>query len=441
MLGQAVGQPSLYTCLDMRWPAVFVAVVSAAFAQPRYDLLLRGGHVIDGKNRIDGLRDVAIESGRIARVSERIDPSESKKVVDVSGLYVTPGLIDIHVHVYKRSNPPAGAQDESVNPDAFSFRSGVTTVVDAGSSGWKDFPDFRDNIIKRARTRVLAFLNIVGAGMGTGRENDPAEMDAEAAARTAKENSDLIVGFKSAHYQGPGWPSIDNAVKAGNLTGLPVMVDFGQITKERNIDTLFLDKLRPGDIYTHCFSGHREEALESGELNPAMVEGRKRKIIFDIGFGQASFYWYVAAAAYKAGFYPDSISTDLHTNSMNGGMKNVNNVMSAILGLGSPLADVIRMTTWAPAQEINRPQLGNLDIGAEADVAVLRLEKGRFGLLDSAGARMPGTERIVCELTLRRGQVAWDLNGIASDNWQSFRYRKGPYFKQSPTAVTPRRLP
>ena len=213
--------------------------------------------------------------------------------------------------------------DESVNPDAFSFRSGVTTMVDAGSSGWKDFPDFRDHILKPAKTRMLAFLNIVASGMGTGHENDPAEMDAENAARVAKENPDFIVGFKSAHYAGPGWAAIDGAVKAGNATNLPVMVDFGNITKDRNLDILLLDKLRPGDIYTHCFSGHREEVLENGTLNPAMVEGRKRKIIFDIGFGQASFYWYVAVPAYKAGFHPDSISTDLHTNSMNGGMKNI----------------------------------------------------------------------------------------------------------------------
>src|SRR6185369_10336193 len=256
----------------------------------------------------------------------------------------------------------------------FSFRAGVTTMVDAGSSGWKDFPDFRDHLLTKARTRVLAFLNITADGMGTGHENDPAEMDWENAARVAKENPDYIVGFKSAHYAGPGWSSVEGAVKAGNATGLPVMVDFGQITKDRNIDTLFLDKLRPGDIYTHCFSGHREEVLENGKLNPAMVEGRKRKIIIDIGFGQASFYWYVAVPAYQAGFAPDSISTDLHTNSMNGGMKNITNAMSAILGLGSPLADVVRMATWAPAQEIKRPQLGNLDVGAEADVAVLRLE-------------------------------------------------------------------
>jgi dihydroorotase len=400
---------------------LFGAIVSA---QPHYDLLLKGGHVIDAKNHLDGVRDVAIQDGKIARVAEKIDAAEARKVVDVAGLYVTPGLVDIHVHVYRRGR----AGEEGIDPDAFTFRTGVTTVADAGTSGYKDFPDFRDRIIKPSKTRVLAFLNIVGAGMGTGRENDPAEMDAEAAARTAKENPDVIVGFKSAHYQGPGWPAIDAAVKAGNLTKLPVMVDFGAITAERNIGTLLRDKLRAGDIYTHCFSGHREEVMENGKLNPAMVAGRKRGIIFDIGFGAASFYWYVAVPAYQAGFQPDSISTDLHTHSMNAGMKDMDNSMTDILSLGSSFADVIRMSTWAPAQEIHHPQLGNLDVGAEADVAVLRLEKGRFGLLDSAGARRPGAERMSCELTLRKGMVVWDRNGIAAQDWQSFPYRKGPFF-------------
>ena len=406
-----------------------LAAVGAA-QEPRYDLLLKGGHVIDAKNHIDGVRDVAIVDGRIARVAPQINAAEAKKVVEVAGLYVTPGLVDMHVHVFKRTNPPITMNEEAVQPDAFSFRSGVTTMVDAGSSGWKEFPEFRERVIQKAKTRVLAFLNIVGAGMGTGHENEAAEMDPEAAAKCAKEYPDLIVGFKSAHYAGPGWPSVENAVKAGNLAGLPVMVDFGQITSFRNIDTLFLDKLRPGDVFTHCFSGHREEVLQDGTLNPAMAAGRKRGIIFDIGFGQASFYWYVAVPAYQAGFRPDSISTDLHTNSMNGGMKNIDNVMTDIMGLGSSFADVVRMATWAPAQEIKRPALGNLDVGAEADVAVFRLETGRFGLLDSAGAKMPGTRRILCELTLRKGVVAWDLNGLASQDWKSFPYRKGPFFKK-----------
>ena len=405
-------------------------VMSVAAQQPQYDLVLKGGHVIDAKNHIDGARDVAVTDGHIARVAAQIDPAGAKKVVDVSGLYVTPGLVDMHVHVFKRNNPPITLNEEAVQPDASSFRSGVTTMVDAGSSGWKEFPEFRDRVIKKAKTRVLAFLNIVGAGMGTGHENEPSEMDVEAAAKCAKENLDIIVGFKSAHYAGPGWPSVENAVKAGSLAGLPVMVDFGQITSTRNIDTLFMDKLRPGDIFTHCFSGHREEVLEDGKLNPAMVEGRKRGIIFDIGFGQASFYWYVAVPAYQARFYPDSISTDLHTNSMNGGMKNISNVMTDIMGLGSSFADVVRMATWAPAQEIRRPALGNLDVGAEADIAVFRLETGRYGLLDSAGAKMPGTQRILCELTLRKGTILWDLNGLASEDWKNFNYRKGPFFKK-----------
>ena len=407
----------------MRTVIFGILCAAALLAQPRYDLLLKGGHVIDPKNHIDAVRDVAIAEGKIARVAEKIDPAEARKVVEVGGLYVTPGLVDIHVHVFKRQNVPS----EGVDPDAFSFRTGVTTMVDAGSSGWKDFPDFRDRIIARAKTRVLAFLNIVGAGMGTGKENNPEEMDAEAAARMAKENPNLIVGFKSAHYKGPGWPSVEGAVKAGNLTYLPVMVDFGFITEQRRIGTLFMDKLRPGDIYTHCFSGHREEVLEGGKLNPAMVAGRKRGIIFDIGFGAASFYWWVAVPAYKAGFQPDSISTDLHSASMNAGMKDMNNCMSDILSLGSSFADVIRMSTWAPAQEIRHKELGHLDVGAEADVAVLRIEKGHFGLLDSASARKPSTERIRCELTLRKGQVMWDLNGLASQDWQTFPYKKGEY--------------
>jgi dihydroorotase len=297
-------------------------------------------------------------------------------------------------------------------------------MVDAGSTGWKTFPDLRHRIIDQSQTRVLAFLNIVGAGMGTGKEDDPAEMDAEAAAKTAKANPGLIVGFKSAHYAGPGWESVDNAVKAGNLTGLPVMVDFGRINAVRNINTLLLDKLRPGDIYTHCYSGHRQELLDDGKINPAMPAGRKRGVIFDLGFGAGSFYWYVAVPAYEQGFRPDSISSDLHTHSMNGGMKNMTTIMSDILNLGSPFDEVIRMSTWNPAKEIKQPQLGNLDPGSEADIAVLRVDHGDFGFLDSALARRPGNQKIFCEMTVRAGKVRWDLNGRASMDWKTFPYQK-----------------
>ncbi len=404
----------------MRTAFVLFALAGALGAQPRYDLLLKGGHVIDPKNGIDGAMDVAIAGGKIARVAPHIDASEARKTADVTGLYVTPGLIDIHTHVYMW----ASGKGEGVQADAFSFRSGITTMVDAGSSGWKTFPDFHSRIIANSKTRILAFLNIVGAGMGTGHEDDPAEMDAEAAAKMAKENPDIIVGFKAAHYRGPGWEAEENAVKAGNLTNLPVMVDFGQINPKRNINTLFLDKLRPGDIYTHCFSGHRDELLPDGKLNPAMEAGRKRGIIFDIGFGGGSFYWYVAVPAYQEHFYPDSISTDLHTGSMNGGMKDITNVMSELLTLGSSVPDVIRMTTWDPAKEIKHRQLGNLDVGSDADVTVLRVDHGKFGFVDSAGARNDGTQRIACEMTIRAGKVAWDLNGRAAPDWHHFPYKK-----------------
>ena len=399
----------------------------AAQSPAKYDLLLKGGHVIDPKNSVDAVMDVAIAQGKIARVATGIPAGEAEKVVDASGLYVTPGLIDIHAHVYLWREPGG----EAVQPDAFSFRSGVTTMVDAGSAGARNFDDFRDRIVRHSKTRVLAFLNIAAAGMGTGKEDEIDGLDAEAAARTAKENPEIIVGFKSAHYAGPGWESVGNAVKAGEMTGLPVMVDFGRINAVRNINTLFLDKLRPGDIYTHCYSGHRQELLENGALNPAMEAGRKRGIIFDLGHGAGSFYWYAAVPAYAAHFYPDSISTDLHINSMNAGMKDMTNTMSKVLNLGSPLKEVIRMSTSNPAREIRRPQLGNLDVGAEADVAVLRLDKGRFGFVDSAGARRDGDRLLVCEMTLRAGKVVWDLNGRAAQEWQKFPYQKEAWTQHS----------
>lgn len=406
--------------------SLLIAGSAIAQSQPAYDLLLKGGRVIDPKNNVDAVMDVAVAQGKIARVAANIASGEAARTVNVSGLYVTPGWIDLHVHVYQWKT----AGGEAVQPDAFSFRSGVTTMVDAGSSGASTFDDFRDRIIKHAKTRVLAFLNIVSAGMGTGKEDDAAQLDAAAAARVAKANPELIVGFKSAHYAGPGWESVANAVKAGESAGLPVMVDFGRINAVRNINTLFLDKLRPGDIFTHCYSGHRQELLDNGRLNPAMEAGRKRGIIFDLGHGAGSFYWYVAVPAYAQGFRPDSISTDLHINSMNAGMKDMANTASKLLNLGSPVAEVIRMATWNPAREIRRPQLGNLDVGADADIAVMRLDRGKFGFVDSAGARKDGDKLLVCELTLRGGKVVWDLNGRASAEWEKFPYQKGAWGKK-----------
>jgi dihydroorotase len=206
-------------------------------------------------------------------------------------------------------------------------------------------------------------------------------------------------------------------VKAGTEANIPVMVDFGSNRPERPIEELLGKKLRPGDIYTHCYAGNRREQLPDGTINPGMLEGRKRGVIFDVGHGGGSFMFRVAVPLIKGGFRPDSISTDLHTSSMVGGMKDMLNVMSKFLAMGESVDDVIAQSTWNPAREIKQEQLGNLSVGSPADIAVLRVEKGNFGFLDQHGARLKGTQRLACEMTLRDGKVIWDLNGLARTDW------------------------
>jgi dihydroorotase len=391
-----------------------------AFAQTLpYDLLLQGGHVIDAKNNIDAVRDVAIKDGKIAAVAPRIDPAQAFKVVNAAGLYVAPGLIDIHVHVYTGTGEPRSyAGDNSLYPDGYTFRVGVTTVADAGCAGWRNFEDFKQRVIDRAKTRVLAFINIVGNGMrGAKYENDLSDMQAKPTAEMAEKYKGLIVGVKTAHYAGPEWTPVEQAVEAGTMANIPVMVDFGENKKERPMSELVTKKLRPGDIYTHCYSGLRNEQDESGHVNPAMFEARKRGVIFDVGHGGGSFAWRIAVPALKQGFPPDSISTDIHTGSMNSGMKDMDNVMSKFLVMGQSLKDVVTESTWNPAREIHHEELGNLSVGAIADVAVLRVARGDFGYTDMYGARLKGNQKIIAELTLKDGKVVYDLNGITRPDW------------------------
>ncbi|MBI1789973.1 MAG: amidohydrolase/deacetylase family metallohydrolase [Acidobacteria bacterium] len=425
---------------------VALAFTAAAQAQPQYDLLLQGGHVIDPKNKVSAVRDVAILNGRIAEVAARIDPAQAFKVVDVTGLYVTPGLIDIHVHVFAGSGERGSyAGDNSVYPDGFTFRAGVTTVADAGCAGWRNFEEFKDRVIDRARTRVLAFLNIVGHGMRGGKyEQDLSDMEAKPAAEMALRHKGLIVGIKTAHYGGPEWTPVEHAVEAGTIAGIPVMVDFGSNRQQRPVSELVGNKLRPGDIYTHVYSGLRGEQGESGFLNPALLEGRKRGVIFDVGHGGGSFVWRVAVPLVKEGFLPDSISTDLHTGSMNAGMKDMLNVMDKFLALGLSLDDVILRSTWNPAREIHHEELGHLSAGAAADLAVLRMENGNFGFLDMHGARLRGSRKLVCEMTLRDGKVVYDLNGLARLDWDklppNYRATGDPRWEGGPARrPTPKR--
>jgi dihydroorotase len=401
--------------------ASLLLFAGGAMAETKYDLLLQGGHVIDPKSGTSAVRDVAIADGKIAAVAPKIDPAEAFKVVDVSGLYVTPGLVDMHVHVFAGTGEKDSyAGDNSVYPDGFTLRVGVTTVVDAGCAGWRNFADFKDRIIDRSRTRVLAFLNIVGHGMRGGKfEQDLADMEAKPTAEMVLQHKGLLVGIKTAHYEGPEWTPVERSVEAGEVANVPVMVDFGANRPERPITELLGKKLRPGDIYTHCYSGLRGELTEAGRVNPGMAEGRKRGVLFDVGHGGGSFAWYVAVPAIEEGFLPDTISTDLHIGSMNTGMKDQLNVMDKFLALGLSLEDVIARSTWNPARAIHREDLGHLSVGAPADVTVLSLQTGRFGFVDSFGGRLKSAKKLVCELTLRDGRILYDLDGLARPDWDT----------------------
>lgn len=391
---------------------LLVAAVSLQ-SQASYDLVLKGGRVIDPKNGLNGVvRDIAITGDRVAAVEPSIDAARAKKVVDLSGLTVTPGLIDLHVHAfYTIGNPGAWAGELSIQPDAHSFRTGVTTMVDAGSSGWRNFEQFRQTVIDRAKTRVLALINIAGHGMVSDL-TEQGDFSAKAVAALARKHKDVVVGVKSAHYRGPDWASVDEAVAAGNLAGIPVMVDFGYFLPERPYWRLVLEHLRPGDISTHAFRAPVPWVDEStGKLHDYLKKARERGVIFDVGHGGGSFAFRNAMPAIAQGFYPDTISTDLHDGSMNAQMQDMPNCMAKCLAMGMPLEAVIRASTWKPAQVIHREaELGHLSVGAVADIAAWNVESGEFRLADSHGATIPGKTRLRAEVTVRGGKVVWDHN-------------------------------
>ncbi len=398
--------------------ALLAALATPARAQP-VELLLKGGHVIDPRNAIDGVRDVAIAGGRIVAVGTGLAAGAGTTVIDAAGLYVTPGLIDLHVHVFATTGVKgAWAGDNSVLPDGFSFRSGVTTMVDAGSSGWRNFETFRHTVIDRAQTRVLAMINIAGLGMMTNAaEQVVAEFQPAEVVALARKHRDVVVGVKTAHYEASDWSSVERAVEAGAAADVPVMVDFGYFRPERPYWQLVTRKLRPGDISTHAYRASVPWMDESGAVHAYLHAARQRGVKFDVGHGAGSLVFRNAVPAIKAGFYPDSISTDLHTLSMNVAMLDLPTTLSKFLVMGMPLREVVLRATWNPAQMIRRTELGHLSVGAPADVAVLRVSQGEFFYVDSKSGRMRGTQRITCELTLRDGKIVWDWNGRAGTDY------------------------
>ncbi|MCC6293893.1 MAG: amidohydrolase/deacetylase family metallohydrolase [Bryobacterales bacterium] len=379
-------------------------------AQP-YSLLLKGGHLVDPKNNIDGVRDIAISGGKVAAVAASIPAAQAQRTLNLSGLYVTPGLIDLHAHVFNTTGiPGAWAGDNSVQADALSFRTGVTTLCDAGSSGWRNFEIFRQTVIDRARTRVLAFINVAGYGM-ISDITEQGDFNPTELARLAIKHKDAVVGIKSAHYQLPGWKSVDSAIAAGKEAGIPVMVDFGYFLRERPFWQLVTERLRPGDIATHMFRGPVPWIDANGKLYDYLKRARARGVRFDVGHGGGSFVMRNAVPAIKQGFYPDSISTDLHTGSMNAQMQDMPTTMSKLMAMGLPLQEAVRASTWTPAQMISRPALGHLSVGAEADLAVWQLQQGDFGFADASGAGIHGQRRLLCDMTLRAGRIVWNYNG------------------------------
>jgi dihydroorotase len=411
----------------MRSTLLLALLACYAAGQPVYDVLLKGGTVIDPKNNLNARRDIAITGDKIAAVEANIDPAKAKKTINVNGLYVAPGFIDLHVHVFYGDRDQYCDGQLSVLPDAHSFRSGVTTMVDAGTSGAKNFEVFKKRIIDRSKTRVLALLNIVGNGMAGGAiEQNKEDMDPALVVAMAKKYPETIVGVKTAHYAGHEWIAVDNAVKAGTAANIPVMVDFGVFHIERPHEELVLSHLRPGDMYTHLYLPAVPMLDEAGKVRQYLWDGRKRGVLFDAGHGGGSFVFRQAVPAIKQGFIPDSISTDLHASSMVGGMKDMANVMSKFLNMGMTLEQVIRASTWHPARQIKRTDLGHLTVGAPADVAVFSVPKGSYGFVDVYGAKLMGTQMIVAELTMKGGRLHWDLNGLARENWDKLDKKYGP---------------
>ena len=399
---------------------VLLFLISIAFGQSglsqEIDLLIKGGHVIDARNKIDEKMDVAIADGRILKVARNIPADNARKVIDASSCYVAPGLIDPHTHVFVGSKSGFADGFNSVSPDDITLKAGITTVVDAGTSGWRNFPVFKEQVIDRSTTRVLSFLNIAGYGMtGFPSEEDVNDMDARMTAQVIGQYPDIIVGLKIGHYRGSDWTPFDRALEAGRVADVPLLV-------ECHLPLLplegILERMRPGDIYTHtyCRASDRECLLDDDlMIRPYVLKALKKGVLFDVGHGGGMFHFDIAVPALEQGLLPSSFGSDLHRYSMNSGMKDMLDIMSKFLNMGMDLEDIVSRATWSSALSIKREDLGNLSEGTVADVVVLSLREGEFGFIDTKRNKLTGTKKLEAELTIREGKVVWDLNGMAAN--------------------------
>ena len=401
--------------------ARFYSTLAAnAVSDSSYDLLIRHSKVYDPRSGLEGRYDIAIRGGKIVRIGKRLDPSMANKVVNARGLRAVPGLIDIHTHVFAGSQPGKFANGtSSVNPDLYCPMNGITTVVDAGTSGWRNFEDFHKQIIHISRTRVLAFLNIFGSGMsGKPLEEDTSDLQWDPVKKLLEAYPRQIIGFKVGHFTREGTLPMQKAREMGDLANLPVFVECHLPNIPLEVQ---LSYMKQGDIMTHCFEQVEERqpfVQEDGTIAAGVLKAGERGVLFDLGHGGVGFWFDQSMSAIERGFLPNTFGTDLHRNSMSASMKSLPNVMSKFLAMGVSFREIIDRCTWNAAQAIRQPTLGHLTEGGVADLALLRVERGNYGFIDAAGKRISGKKRIIAEMTIRDGKVIWDLQGRTAETWK-----------------------
>lgn len=362
-----------------------------------YNLILRGGRVIDPSQKLDAVTDIAFSAGKVARIGPELKGNADTDIRDVSGAIVAPGLIDLHTHVYW------GGTSLGIDAEDFCRRSGVTTAVDTGSAGPGNFAGFRKHVIERSQVRILAYLHVSFAGIYAfsprvmvGESEEIRLMAPIDAAEVANANRDIIVGIKvrvGAHASGrSGTVPLDIALQVADETGLPVMahIDDPPPTYEEVIG-----RLRPGDVLTHAFRPYPNAPVTpQGTVKQAVIDARRRGVLFDIGHGKGSYAFKTARAMLANGFLPDTISSDVHKLCINGPAFDQVTTMSKFLCLGMPLADVIAASTVNAAFALKRPELGSLKPGSAGDATILSVKDGRFDYVDVVGEHLEGNRRI-----------------------------------------------
>jgi dihydroorotase len=370
------------------------------------DILIRGGEVIDPSQNLRGVRDIAISEGKIAEVAEDLQSVEARHRIDARDLYVVPGLIDLHVHVYPHS--PFG-----LDPDPLCAAGGVTTMLDTGSAGSNNFEAFRRDTIDRAETRIFGLVNLSCIGLVSFREGelmDRRYADADGVVEIIKKHGDIALGVKiraSRHIIGEGeqgWANFHDAVRAARESGTWLMVHIGECPM--SIPDM-LEHLEAGDCITHCYKGGSTRILDDGNrVWDAVRAARERGVIFDVGHGYGSFQWEVVEAAVEDGFPPTTISTDLHTMNLHGPVYDMPTTMSKFLHLGLSLDQVVALSTVEPARVLRREgEIGTLRVGSTADIAVLEKREGRFLFTDSYGQDRTGSKLLSAAATIRGGKL------------------------------------